>query len=243
MKHFVLLFLVAGIFTGLALSTPAQDEAAKPAPAVNAQKYVTTLIKFMSSPDPRLRFSVREGLRVMGPTAVSAINGAKATEKDKHVKAFMVRTVNLIKQSQRSNRNQGRMARGNFGNRGRQGREIDIDRLAMDANLTWEQMDKVLPILKKARKDASDLMAEFREAGGSFRDREALADLREEMKTITEEAKPKLKALSLNDKQIKAMERQLNPMARMFDRRRGGQRGGQRGEGGRRERPERPERP
>ena len=184
-----------------AAALPAQDPAAPAAPAkapqanANAQNYVKTMVGFMSSPDPRLRYSVREALVVMGPQGISAVNGAKATEKNPNVKAFMTRTVAFIKNRQSRQRG-GQMQRGG---RDRQ-RTIDIDRIAMDANLTWEQMDKVLPILKKGQADMRSLMTEFREAGGNFRDQEAMKDLREEMSTIAKEAEPKLKEF-LNETQ------------------------------------------
>ena len=234
MKYSVLLFLTAALLVGLTQGICAQEPAgAKAPPAPNAQAYVKSLVKYMSNPDPRLRFSVREALRIMGTLAVSAINEAKATEKDAHVKAFMDRTVKLIKNSRR-NQAQQQQGRRDFRNMRGRNREIDIDRIAMEVNLTWEQMDKTLPILKKASKDATDLFAEFREAGGNFRDREARADLQEELKTITGEAKPKLKKF-LSETQIKRMERYLNPMGRMFNR--GARGGGRRGGGGEGQRP------
>jgi len=221
------------MLVGLTPGLSAQEAGDAKAPAApNAQAYVKALVKYMSNPDPRLRFSVREGLRIMGTMAVSAINEAKAAEKDAHVKAFMDRTVKLIKNSRR-NQAQQQQGRRDFRNMRGRNREIDIDRIAMEANLNWEQMAKTLPILQKASKDARDLLAEFREAGGNFRDREARADLQEELKTITGEAKPKLKKF-LSETQIKRMERYLNPMGRMFGGR-GGRAGGRRGggEGGR----------
>jgi hypothetical protein len=174
----------------------------------------------------------------MGPQAISAINEAKGGEKNKHVVAFMNRTVKLIKSARTAQRDRGGQQgrRGMRGQRG--GRDIDIDRIAMDANLNWEQIEKTLPLLEKARKDRSALMQEFRDAGGNFRDPEARADLTEEMKTIAEEAKSKAKGF-LSPAQVKQLDRYLNPMSRMGRMGMGGRggRGGRGGERGGRERP------
>jgi len=229
---FICLLVAGCVAVGVGASVGAQENpSADQSGIVNAQVYVKTLVNYMGAPDPRLRFSVREALRVMGPQAISAINEAKGGEKDKHVVAFMNRTVKLIKaaRSAQSDRGNQRGMRGMRGGRG--DRDIDIDRIAMEANLTWEQMDKTLPLLEKARKDRSALMQEFRDAGGNFRDPEARADLQEEMKTISEEAKSKASKF-LSATQVKQLERHLNPFSRMGRMGMGGRRGGRGGERG-----------
>lgn len=213
--------LVVGLAAAAALAVPAvaQTETDQ-TPQVHAQQYVKLLVGFMSNPDPRLRFSVREALRIMGPLAVPVINEAKAKETNPHVKAFMERTVRILKTRApgvRRPRGRDRRGRGPFG---RRLQEIDIDRVAMEANLTWEQMDKVLPILKRVRREVADLWQEFREAGG-MRDPEAWQDLREELQAIAKEAEPKLREI-LNEKQLAAVRRLLNPMPRMRGRMFGG---------------------
>jgi hypothetical protein len=234
MRFTVLLLLAVGLAAGLVGAASAQQAAGASDPALNAQAYTKGLIKYMSSPDPRLRFSVREALRIMGPQAVSAINEAMATESDKHVKAFMARTVEVIKNANRDRTRAGQPGQpGQPGERGRtpfggRNQDVDIDRVAMEVNLTWEQMDEVLPVLKKARKDAADLMAEFREAGGNFRDREAMRALQEEMSAIAKEAEPKLKK-TLSEAQIQQLRRYLNPMGQRMMGMRGGRFGGEGG--------------
>jgi len=245
MKKMTLACLLAAgcVAAGLCASVGAQENPSGDQPGLkNAQVYVKTLVNYMGSTDARLRFSVREALRVMGPQAISAINEAKTGEKDKHVVAFMNRTVKLIKSSRTAERDRGQ--RGMRGMRGPGNRDVDIDRVAMELNLNWEQIDQTLPLLEKARKDRSALFQEFRDAGGNFRDREAMADLQEEMKTITEEAKSKASKF-LSAAQVKQLERFLGGGQRMRGMGprgqrggRGGERGGeQRGGGGGRERP------
>jgi hypothetical protein len=221
------------VLCSTSLSPGQQEAAGAQAPAVgNAQAYVKMMVTHASSPDPKLRFSVREGLRIMGPQAISALEEAKKTITSKHVKAFIDRTVKRIRDGIQAEQAAAQAAQNAQQGRrmpfGRGGREIDIDRIAMDLNLTWEQMEKVEPVLVKARKEMDELMKVFQESGG-FRDREAFADLQAEMKTISDAAKPELlKALSAA--QVARLERQLNPFGRMG--RMGDRRGGQRGQGG-----------
>lgn len=223
-----LLLLLA---VGLVHTAPAQEAAGAADTAVTAQAYVKSMVSYMGNPDPRLRYSVREALRVMGPQAISAINEAMATETNKHVKAFMARTVEVIKSTtrERAQADQpdqpGARGPGAFAARAL---EVDIDRVAMEANLTWEQMDEVLPILKKARKDMTDLMAEFRNSGGNFRDQDAMRDLREEMNAIVKDAETKAKKM-LSEAQIQQIRRYLNPMGPRMDGGRFGGEGGRRG--------------
>lgn len=227
------------LVAAIALVAPAvsgQEPGDRPAPpAVNAQVYVKFLVKHCSSDDPRLRYSVREGLRTLGQQSVSALNEAKRNEKNRHVRAFIDRTLERIKEVVRPTPGQGgRRDWMNFMTR--RFTSVDIDRIAMDVNLTWEQIEKVEPILKKAGKDMADLWKVFTEAGG-FREREAWGDLREELKILGDSAKSKLRE-HLKPQQVARLERYLNPFGgfgRMGGRGGRGGRGG--GGGGGRERP------
>lgn len=221
--------------------TAAQADDAAPKDKASAVEYLQTLVKFMGDDDPRLRLSVREALVVMGTQAVGAINTAKTAAPNDHVRKFMDRTVKRIKDRAATTRNQsnGRNDRGGRRGGGRGGRNmfgantVDIDRLAADANLNWEQMNKVEPVIKKVRKDMGDLWQEFRESG-AMRDREAWQDLREEMEAISKDAEPALKEF-LDTKQMKQVKRYLTGGNRMMGRRGGG--GRERGGRGGRERP------
>jgi len=233
---------VCSIFAVLAASTlcgQSQDGGAtQKASVLNAQVYVKMLVSRVGNPDPRLRFSIREGLRVMGAQAVSVLAEARIQEKNNHVKAFMDRTIQLIKSRDRVAQGNQRNTRGFMGRFFSSRQPVDIDRIAMEANLTWEQMDKVLPILKKARKESNDLLAVFRESG-DFRDREAMRDLTEELKNIASRAAPKLREF-LKPDQIRKVRPHLDPIGEMLKRIRrhfGGRGRGERGGPGERERP------
>jgi hypothetical protein len=239
MKHLFWAGVAATLAVSIVVCAPAQQPAgsdhaeAKP---INAQLYVKYLVSQINTPDAQLRYSIREALRTMGGQAVVALQNAKQAEKNPHIKAFIDRTIARIKlqdlprpsgNDQAARRN---WMRQRFGT-------MDIDRLAMDAKLTLEQIAKVEPILTKARKEASDLMEVFAEAGG-WRDREAWADMNEEMKAITEKVKPQLRE-TLNASQVERVAREVNPMARFMNRGRdrrgnrgGGFGGGRRGGGG-----------
>jgi len=218
--------LVAAIVL-VAPAASGQEPGDQPAaPAVNAQVYVKFLVKHCSNDDPRLRFSVREGLRALGQQSVNALNEAKRNEKNKHVRAFIDRTLASIKEVVRPQTGQGGR-RDWMSFMTRRFTSVDIDRIAMDVNLTWEQIEKVEPILKKAGKDAAELWKVFSEAG-SVRDPEAWRDFREELKTYGDSVKSKLRE-HLKPQQVARLERYLNPFGGM-NRMRG--RGGRGGGGG-----------
>ena len=239
--------LVAVLGGSVHIASGQADDAA-PNKSVNAATYIDLLVAQVGNDDPRVRYSVREALRVMGTQAVSALQKAKATHQSEHVKAFISRSVAFIKsrvgrdrqrEEARQQRERGERRQPGQRNRRDDRNQVDIDRIAMEATLNWEQIAKLQPIVKKVRKDMTDLMAEFRESG-AMRDRDAWNDLREEMKAITTESEPALKEF-LDAKQIKRVKRYLDQgtggrgMRGM--RGRGGRGGrGERG-GGRRERP------
>lgn len=179
---------------------PAVQPNAQPAPPQNAQQFLNNLVGQVGNKDPRIRFAVREGLVAMGAQATPVLTAAKATHADPHVKAFIDRTLKRVKAMAKR---KGRSAMFFSMNRGR-----DIDRIAMELNLGWEQMAKLGPVFKKFDRDAKDLYAAMREEGG-FRDSEAWKDLREEMKLMREEAEPKLSEF-LDEKQTKGAMRYMS---------------------------------
>lgn len=182
----------------LVMPVAAQDNGpAKAAgPALESTGFIQSLCKKMESSNARLRFAVREALVIMGKQTLPALNAAKAGSKNAHLTAFIVRTLARIKSLQtRGSRTYPTL-------RGR-----DIDRMAMDANLTLEQISQILPILAKHDKNRKELYAEFREAGG-YKDKEAYKDLQEELKLMVEEAEPDLKKY-LDEKQLKTVKSQI----------------------------------
>ena len=214
MQKFVLLALVIGVAVLVVGPVAAQQPqpanppapaaqpvapTVAPVPAQNAQQFVLNLVGQVGNKDPRIRFAVREGLVAMGSQATPVLLAAKANHTDAHVLAFIDRTVKRLKSTtkKRGGRNIFFM-----GNRGR-----DIDRIAMELNLSWEQMAKLEPVFKKYDKDSKELMAAMREEGG-FSDREGWKDLAEEMKLMREEAEPKLSEF-LDEKQTKGAMRYL----------------------------------
>lgn len=223
---------IAAVLVAVAgAALPAQETASDQAKTINAQQYVKYLVAQINSPDAKLRYSIREALRGMGAQAVVVLQNAKKIEKDPHIKAFIDRTIARIKlQSLARPTGNDRAAMSKY-MRQRFG-TVDIDRLAMDAKLTLEQIAKVEPILKRARKEAGDLIEVFSEAGG-WRDREAWSDLNEEMKAITDRVKPELRG-SLNASQVERVAREVNPFGRWMNRGGGRDRGGRGGGGGRR---------
>jgi hypothetical protein len=168
------------------------DEPAAPAAAAESIAFMKDLVQRMESPDARVRFAVREALVVMNRQALPVLNEHKASTQNEHLKAFIDRTIARIKSMQtRAGRSWSTM-------RGR-----DLDRLAMDCNLTLEQISQIQPILAKHDKNMQDLWNEFRESG-AYRDKEAYKDLQDERKLMVEEAEPGLRKY-LNDAQTKAV--------------------------------------
>lgn len=214
MQKFVLLALVIGVAVLVvgpvaaqqpqpaSPAVPAVQPAAPrvaPVPAQNAQQFVINLVGQVGNKDPRIRFAVREGLVAMGSQATPVLLAAKPNHTDAHVLAFIDRTLKRLKSTakRKGGRNMFFMA-----NRGR-----DIDRIAMELNLSWEQMAKLGPVFKKYDRDSKELMAAMREEGG-FSDREGWKDLAEEMKLMREETEPKFSEF-LDEKQTKGAMRYL----------------------------------
>ena len=192
-------------------SVPAQPEkpqATPPAPAAvpqqNAQQFIQSLVGQVGNQDPRVRFAVREGIVAMGAQSVPLLKAVKETQTSAHVKAFIDRTLKRIQSmAKREKKGFGSMVFSLGGGNGNR----DIDRIAMELNLTWEQMDKLPAVFKKYDRDVKELMAAMREEGG-FADSEAWKDLREEMKLMQEGARPALQEF-LNESQSERAMRYL----------------------------------
>ena len=221
---------VATTMPGVTAQDQPDPAPTKADPAVQAA-HVSMLVANVASPDPRVRYAIREGLIPMGTIAVAALNGAKREHKDKRVRDFISRTVKVIKakrkQGQRGRR--GGRGGGTFGGGGRdrqrgggffnRSNEVDIDKVAMDANLTWDQMDQVLPILRAVRKESSALMSELMEAEGwaAFRDEEIRNDLNAALVEAAQEAEAKL-AKVLKPEQMRHVKGHVSPMSDMMKR-------------------------
>jgi len=194
--------LVAQVEPGAAPPSagPAVQPAANP---LNAQQFVNVLVQQVGNKDPRIRFALREALVNMGAQALVTLKAAKETQANPHVKSFIDRTVERIEKI--AKRQKGRFGQlgymfANMGGR-------DIDRIAMDLNLTFEQMAKLGPVFAKYDRDVKDLYAAMREEGG-FTDKEAWKDLKDEMDLMREESRPKLEEF-LNEDQTKGAMRYL----------------------------------
>ncbi|MBN2491562.1 MAG: hypothetical protein JXQ29_12000 [Planctomycetes bacterium] len=171
---------------------PAEEEA--PAPAAAAAEsvaFMQTLVKKMDSPDARIRFAVREALLVMDRQAIAVLNEHRATVDSEHLKAFIDRTIERIKSMKTAGGRSWSTLRGR-----------DLDRLAMECNLTLEQITQIQPILAKHDKNAQDLWEEFRQSG--VKDKEAFKDLQDERNLLVEEAGPALRRY-LSEEQVKAI--------------------------------------
>ncbi len=190
----VFIILVALLVMPMAAQENAPAKAA--GPALESTGFIQSLCKKMESPNARLRFAVREALVIMGKQTLPVLNAAKAESKNVHLNAFITRTIARVK-SMKTTRGRTYSTL----------RSRDIDRLAMNANLTLEQITQILPILAKYDKNRKELYAEFREAGG-YQDKEAYKDLQEELKLMVEEAVPDLKKY-LNEKQVKTVTSQI----------------------------------
>lgn len=208
MKHIVLVALILGLVAGMlpgqiepGAKPPSAASAAPPAAnPLNAQQFVNVLVQQMGNKDPRIRFALREALVSMGAQALVTLKAAKEAQTNPHVKAFIDRTVERIEKI--AKRKKGRYGQFSsfFANVG--GR--DIDRIAMDLNLSFDQMGKIEPILKKYDRDVKDLYAAMREEGG-FTDKDAWRDLKDEMDLMREETKPKFEEFLSEDQTKGAM--------------------------------------
>lgn len=212
-------------------SVRAQDASEPAGQRASSGDYIERLVEQARHDDPRVRYSVREALRVMGPPAIRALIRARRDERDPHVRAFFARAADYIKR---------RPIRFDRDERPRQASAqehvaIDIDRIAVEARLRWPQIARLEPLLERARKEIVELLEDHRQSGAR-RDRRAREALRGELRAIAKEIEPKL-ARFLDSRQIKRIKRSLDQVSDRRDlpgpRGRHGRGEGGRGRGGR----------
>jgi len=201
---------VLAILVGIAsaqVAVPEKPAAPQVAPQ-NAQQFIQVLVKQVENKNPRIRFAIREALVTMGSQAVFLLQEKKAAVANVHVKAFIDRTLAQIKKiAKRKKSKYGRFFSSFMGNMHR-----DIDRIAMDLNLTFVQMAKLEPLYKKYDKNVKELYAEMKDSGG-FGDREAWKDLQDELKLMAEDTRPELEKF-LDEKQSEGAMRYLKRSSR-----------------------------
>lgn len=190
-----ILLIAASAAVATAQRAPAGDTAA-PAAKAEAVSFIDHLCGRLTSDDARLRFAAREALVVMGNQCVPALKQASGAQKDPHVQAFIQRTLARIKTLS------GNKKKRRWTSPGR-----DLDRMAMQTNLTLEQVSKLEPLFAKHDKDVKALWAEFRESEG-FKDPGGYKDLMAEVKLLAEEATPELEKF-LDEKQRKYVAQQM----------------------------------
>jgi len=203
MRNLLLICLGMAVLVALGAgaqeTSPAKADEAKVVVTPETTAFVQMLAQKMGSQNARLRFAVREALVVIGRPAIAGLNQQKADTKDEPVKAFIDRTIARIK-SLKTNP----MGWTYPTMRGR-----DLDRLAMQCNLTLDQIAKIEPALAKFDKNRKELMDEFRESGG-YRDPEARKDLDEEVNLLVKETGSALRKY-LESEQVKAVSQHLKP--------------------------------
>ena len=205
MRSLVPIVLGCIVVLGLAAGTDAQAEPAKPK-IESARPYIEQQCTHLSSTNPRVRYTAREALRNFGGQAVPLIKAAKDRTEDPNVKAFIdrvlvrVRTAGWLASQKKDPR-----ARTSLRAVTRNRVPYDIDRIAMDINLTFEQIAKLDPILRGHFKELSALWQELRDAGAT-RDKEAYRELNHEVTLLVKAAEPTLRVF-LNVKQTEYVKR------------------------------------
>ena len=172
----------------------------------SAQPFIHQLCKHLSSTNPRVRYTVREALRNLGRQTIPALEAARNSTQDTNVKAFITRTLGHVKLF--GWRRSGKMdttVRKNYMAALRNRPHYDIDRIARDINLTFDQIARLDPILRRHFKEMDALWQELRDAG-ALKDKEAYRDLNDEIKHMVEKAEPKLRAF-LDAKQTEHVKR------------------------------------
>lgn len=187
----VILFAVV---VGLDPVTGAAAQQEPVAPKIeSARPFIEQTAAHLISTNPRVRYTAREALVNFGRQAVPLIRAQREKVKDANVRAFLDRTLVRVEQrGWRASMKTDSKARSRYMASLRNRSPYDIDRIAMDINLTFEQVGKLDPILKRHFKDLSDLWAEFREAG-AVKDKGAYEDLNAEIRLLVKNAEPKLK--------------------------------------------------
>jgi len=188
---FVLVLLAAiALFSG--------DSTCQGDPRAGIKSLVGDLCKKLSHPNPRIRLAVREALRMVGRDATEAIEQELARAQDPHVKAFIRRVLRLVKE--------GVDPRRRLGFKELRDRDVtfdDIDWLAMELGLTFEQMARLEPILKNHVKELIELYKELRME--EF-DLKVFREFIEENEQMVKDLEPDLKAV-LNRRQASYVKR------------------------------------
>ncbi len=193
MRPLVPILLACVVVLGLASVTAAQNEPAAPK-IESARPYIEQICTHLSSTNPRVRYSAREALRNYGGQAVPLIKAARERAKDPHVKAFIDRVLVRVRlPGWRASGKTDAAARKRYMAALRNRAPYDIDRIAMDIHLTFEQIARLDPILRRHFKEVNALWQELREAGAT-RDKEAYKELNHEIKLMVGKVEPKLRA-------------------------------------------------
>lgn len=193
----------------------AQDDAG--APSADAPKiaspapFIDSLCTHLSSTNPRVRYTAREGLVNFGAQGMLALRKAREGATDPHVQAFIDRVIARVKLRtlrpagrsalSKPRSEEARAAREAFAAAIRNRPKFDVDRIAMDITLTFEQIAKLEPILTRHFGEVDAMWREVKELGAT-RDKEAYKALNEEIGLLVEKAEPKLRAF-LDEKQTK----------------------------------------
>lgn len=193
MRLRIVILIASAIWPGFATLAAAQQEPAAPK-IESARPFIEQTSAHLTSTNPRVRYTAREALMNFGRQAVPLIRAKREKAEDADVKAFLDRTLARMQQrgwraSMKTDPDARRSYLASLRNRS----PYDIDRIAMNINLSFAQLGKLDPILKRHFKDLNDLWAEFREAG-AVKDKGAYADLNAEIKLLVKNAEPKLKA-------------------------------------------------
>jgi hypothetical protein len=205
MRSHVLIFLASVIGLGLTVCAGAQSEPAAPG-IESARPFIEQMCGHLSSTNPRVRYTTREALRNFGGQAVPLITAARENAKDPQVRAFIDRVLVRVRTAGwRASRKTDPRARQRLAKAMRSRLPYDIDRIAMDIGLTFEQIGKLDPILRRHFKEVNALWQELRDAGAT-RDKEAYQDLNREITRMVKSAEPGLRAF-LDAKQTEYVKR------------------------------------
>jgi hypothetical protein len=196
----------SAILCALVALSPAQQQD-PPAPGIeSARPYLEQTSAHLTSTNPRVRYAAREALANFGRQAVPMIKALRAKVEDPNVRAFLDRTLVRVQQAGwRASMKNDREARRRYLASVRNRRPYDIDRVAMQINLTFAQVGKLDPMLGRHFKQLAALWGEMREAG-ALKDRAAYRDYNEEVRLLVKDAEPKLGAF-LDAKQVEYVKR------------------------------------
>jgi hypothetical protein len=193
MKLFALLWLTPMVGLGLATAATAQEKPVKPE-IESARPYIEQTCTHLSSTNPRVRYAAREALRNFGTQAVPLIQAARKKSENPHVQAFIDRVLVRVRSSEwrgagKTDLEASKNRKVAMKNRA----PYDIDRIAMDINLTFEQIARLDPLLRRHVREVAALWAELR-AAGALKEKEAYRDLDQEIELLVKKTEPKLRA-------------------------------------------------